>query len=109
METYTSKQYLDIENDGEEIELMESGVVKLLGGLGEVMARKVLYFSTFEDMNFQMNGLTVSNIFGEGNEVISELMTYHKEKFKFSVLSLLGSSSLIGNPTKYVNNIGTGV
>jgi hypothetical protein len=31
---------------------MEDGIEQLLGGLGESLARKVLYFSTFEDMEF---------------------------------------------------------
>jgi len=36
-------------------------------------------------------------------------MTFHKETFKYNALRLLGSSNLIGNPAKYVGNIGTGV
>lgn len=69
------KQYA-LDEEGESIN--EDGAVKLLGGLGEVMARKILYFSSLEDMTFQMNGLKCSNIFGEGNEVINELLTFHK-------------------------------
>lgn len=56
-----------------------------------------------------MNGLTVNNLFGHGNEVIYQLATYHKETFKYNALRLLGSSNLIGNPSRYVSNIGTGV
>jgi hypothetical protein len=80
-----------------------------LGALGENIARRILFFSTFEDMQFQMNGLNISNLFGEGNEVMNSLANFHKETFKFSALRLLGSSNLIGNPSRFVNNIGTGV
>lgn len=51
--------------------LQEDGAVKIMGALGEVIARKILFFSTFEDMEFQMNGLNISNLFGEGNEVMN--------------------------------------
>jgi vacuolar protein sorting-associated protein 13A/C len=37
------------------------------------------------------------------------LANYHKETFKFNALRLLGASNLIGNPSRFVNNIGTGV
>jgi len=84
-------------------------VVKILGALGEKIVRKILFFSSFEDMQFQMNGLNVSNLFGEGNEVMNQLANFHKETFKFSALRLLGSSNLIGNPSRFVSNIGTGV
>jgi len=56
-----------------------------------------------------MNGLNVSNLYGEGNEVMNQLANYHKETFKFNFLRLLGASNLIGNPSRFVNNIGTGV
>mmetsp|Transcript_10931 Transcript_10931/g.16593 ORF Transcript_10931/g.16593 Transcript_10931/m.16593 type:complete len:316 (+) Transcript_10931:9275-10222(+) len=56
-----------------------------------------------------MSGLAVTNLFGEGNEVMNQLANYHKETFKFSALKLLGSSNLIGNPSRFVSHIGTGV
>jgi vacuolar protein sorting-associated protein 13A/C len=37
----------------------------------ETMADKILTVSSFEDMLFRMNGINVSNIFGDGGEVIS--------------------------------------
>lgn len=45
-------------------------VIGLFGARDEQFARRALYFSTFEDMLFQMNGLNVSNLFGEGSEVL---------------------------------------
>jgi vacuolar protein sorting-associated protein 13A/C len=56
-----------------------------------------------------MNGLNISNIFGEGNEVFNQLATFHRETFKYNALRMLGSSNLIGNPAKFVNGVGTGV
>ena len=56
-----------------------------------------------------MNGVNVSNIFGEGNEVTNQLITFHKESFKYNALRLMGSSNLLGNPAKYMSNLGTGM
>ena len=38
--------------DDEDDNIEEDGAVKIMGALGEVVARKILYFSTFEDMTF---------------------------------------------------------
>ena len=56
-----------------------------------------------------MNGLNIKDLSGEGNEVMNQLANYHKETFKFNALKLLGASNLIGNPSRFVSNIGTGV
>lgn len=56
-----------------------------------------------------MNGVNISNLYGEGNEVVGQLLSYHKEKFKINFLKIIGASNLIGNPSRYINNIGTGV
>ena len=55
-----------------------------------------------------MNLLNIKNLFGEGNEVMNQLANYHKETFKFNALRLLGASNLIGNPSRFITNIGTG-
>mmetsp|Transcript_21721 Transcript_21721/g.33488 ORF Transcript_21721/g.33488 Transcript_21721/m.33488 type:complete len:166 (+) Transcript_21721:11906-12403(+) len=60
-------------------------------------------------MLFQMNGLNISNILGAGNEVVGQLTTFHRETFKYNALRMLGSSNLIGNPSKFVSGVGTGV
>lgn len=60
-------------------------------------------------MLFQVNGINISNVFGEGNEVMRQLLAYHRDSIKYSALAVLGSSNLIGNPAKFVNGVGTGV
>lgn len=40
---------------------------------------------------------------------MNQLANYHKESFKYSAMRLLGASNLIGNPSRFVSNIGTGV
>lgn len=55
----------------EESEAQDDEVIEIIGSRDEQFARRFLYFSTFEDMLFRMNGLNVSNIFGEGNEVFN--------------------------------------
>lgn len=52
-------------------------MMDLVGARDEQFARRFLYFSTFEDMLFQMNGLNISNMFGESNVVLRQLTTYH--------------------------------
>jgi len=81
----------------------------LLGALGEVIARKILYFSTFEDMLFRVNGININNLFGEGAEVMNMLVSFHKEQFKYNAFRVLGASNLIGNPARLINNLGTGL
>lgn len=90
------------ENGSEEL-------ISIMSASDEQMARNVLYFSTFEDMPFQMNALNIQNIFGEDKDVMSQLMTHHKETFKYNMFRLLGSSNMIGNPTKFFSGLGTGV
>jgi len=38
--------------DNNEEDIEEEGAVQILGALGEVIARRILFFSTFEDMQF---------------------------------------------------------
>jgi hypothetical protein len=87
----------------------DSEVVGFLGARDEQFARRFLYFSTFEDMLFRLNGLNIQNIFGDGYEVFSQLGAYHRETFKYNALRIFGSSNLIGNPSKLVSGVGTGV
>jgi len=106
---YSGNQLLNELDDDDADTIQEEGAIQILGALGEVVARRILYFSTFEDMVFKMNGINVSNLFGEENEVMNHLANYHKEQFKYNAFVLIGSSNLIGNPSRFVNNIGTGV
>lgn len=43
----------------------------LMSAKYEKMADRLLAVSSFEDMLFRMNGINVTNIFGDGGEVIS--------------------------------------
>jgi len=54
----------------ENIEDDLSEVIGLIGARDEMFARRFLYFSSFEDMLFRMNGVHVSNLFGDAKEVI---------------------------------------
>lgn len=99
---------VELDEDTEE-QALDDEVVGLIGSRDEQFARRFLYFSTFEDMLFRMNGLNVSNIFGESTEVYNQLSAFHRETFKYNALRLLGSSNMIGNPAKFVSGVGTGV
>ena len=84
-------------------------IIGIFAARDQRFARRFLYFNTYEDMHFVMNGLSVNNLFGQSDAVISQLLTFHRETFKYNLLKLLGSNNLIGNPSRYVSNIGTGV
>ena len=99
---------IQLDEDTEE-QVLDNEVVGLIGSRDEQFARRFLYFSTFEDMLFRMNGLNISNLFGNGDEVFNQLLAFHRESFKYNALRLLGASNTIGNPAKFVNGVGTGV
>jgi len=66
-------------DQSENIEDDMSEVIGLIGARDELFARRFLYFSSFEDTLFRMNGVHVSNLFGDSKEIVTQLATYHKE------------------------------
>jgi hypothetical protein len=50
---------------------IEQEMQALMSAKYEKMADRLLAVSSFEDMLFRMNGINVTNIFGDGGEVIS--------------------------------------
>lgn len=63
----------DDEPASDDTQSEQEGAIKLLGALGEGVARRMLYFSTFEDMHFQVNCVNINHIFGEANDVVGLL------------------------------------
>ena len=67
----------DISKDDSTLEIDETRemnsnkeLLKHLSASDEQMYRNILYFSTFEEIPFRMNGLKVSNLFGEQPDVL---------------------------------------
>ena len=55
-----------------------------------------------------MNALEIDNVYGSQN-VIQELLSEHySSNIKSNVLKIIGSTDLLGNPTDFVNTLGTG-
>ena len=57
--------------ESENIEDDMSEVIGLIGARDEMFARRFLYFSSFEDTIFRMNGVHVSNLFGDSKKIVT--------------------------------------
>ena len=51
----------------------------------------------------------MQNIFGDKSEVVDQMKAYYMSSFNGNMMSVLGSSNLIGNPTKLISYLGTGI
>ena len=79
----------------------DSSILRSLSSLG-------LSLSTFDSAPITVNSLIVKNIFGDSDEVFNQLKSYYLTSLKQNALSFIGASSLIGNPIKFINTLGTG-
>jgi len=57
----------------------------------------------------KINSLLINNIFGTPNEIFYLLKSHYMSRMKKNFFNLLGSSNILGNPTNFVNHMGTGV
>ena len=55
-----------------------------------------------------LNALEISNIYGTSGTVSGLLQEHYTSNMKANLLKLIASSDLIGNPTDFVNTLGTG-
>ena len=65
--------------------------------------------SSITDAPMQLNSLEIENVYGPSNVVQDQLREHYMSNIKANALRLVGSSDLIGNPTDFVNTLGTGV
>ena len=77
-------------------------LIKTISSLG-------LTISTFEGAPIILNPVFINNIFGDKDEVTERLLSYYYNSLKWSALSFLGSSNLIGNPISFIKTLGNGV
>lgn len=53
--------------------------------------------------------LEIKNVFGNQLEVQEQLTAHYYNSIRSNILRVLGSSDLIGNPYKLIDNLGRGV
>ena len=78
------------------------------GSLHKTISSLGLSISTFEGAPITLNSLRIANIFGDSEEVIDQMKAYYISCLKQNALRFLGASSLIGNPIKFIDTLGTG-
>ena len=77
-------------------------IVDLLSSLG-------LSFTNISNAPITLNALVIENVYGSQNVVSGLLLNHYLSNIKTNVLKLVGSTDLLGNPTDFVNTLGTGV
>lgn len=80
----------------------ESDIFKTISSLG-------LVISSIDEAPIKLNALVLKNVFGNYDDVVTQIKKHHIEKFKWNVLKFIGASNLLGNPMNFVNSLGTGV
>lgn len=80
----------------------DQDIFKTISSLG-------LVISNIDEAPIKLNALVIENIFGNQVDVIDQIRSHHMEKIKWNLLKLIGASNLLGNPTNFVNSLGTGV
>jgi len=56
----------------------------------------------------KLNALEIENVFGSETVVKELLQNHYTSNLKTNALKLIGSTDLLGNPTDFVNTLGTG-
>ena len=72
------------------------------------MANLGLQFTTITGAPMQLNALEIENVYGSQNVVKGLLIEHYQSNIKTNVLKFIGSTDLLGNPTDFVNTLGTG-
>ena len=73
----------------------------LLGNLG-------LQFANVTGAPMKLNALEIENVYGSEAVVKEQLQNHYTSNLKSNVIKLIGSTDLLGNPTDFVNTLGTG-
>lgn len=76
-------------------------MIDLLGNLG-------LQFTNITGAPMKLNALEIENVFGSETVVKELLQNHYTSNLKTNALKLIGSTDLLGNPTDFVNTLGTG-
>ena len=80
----------------------KAAILDLLGNLG-------LQFTTITGAPLRLNALEIKNVYGSQAIVTEQLKQHYMSTIKSNVLKFIGSTDLLGNPTDFVETLGTGV
>jgi vacuolar protein sorting-associated protein 13A/C len=78
-------------------------------GFNDFLKRFGLALNTIEGAPIKINALELNEVVGNINDIIYILKDRYMVRLKRNLFSILGASSLIGNPIQLVNNVSTGV
>jgi len=79
----------------------KNAIFDLLSSLG-------LSFTNITGAPMTLNALEIENVYGSQAVVKELLINHYSSNIKSNVLKLIGSTDLFGNPTDFVNTLGTG-
>jgi hypothetical protein len=68
-----------------------------------------LVLTNMDKAPLRINSLITSNIFGSPQEILFLLKSHYVERMKKNLFTMIGSSSILGNPANFINHLGTGV
>ncbi|CDW82625.1 ph domain containing protein [Stylonychia lemnae] len=68
-----------------------------------------LTLANVDNAPIRINSLKSQNIFGTPHEIAHLLNNHYSERLKKNLFSLVGSSNILGNPTNFIQHMGTGV
>ena len=74
-----------------------------------IIKRFGLALNTIEGAPIKINALELKDVVGTSNDIIYILHQRYMMMLRRNILSILGASSLIGNPIQLVNSFGSGV
>jgi hypothetical protein len=68
-----------------------------------------LVLTNMDKAPLRINSLVTSNVFGSPQEILFLLKSHYLERMKKNLFTMIGSSSILGNPANFINHLGTGV
>lgn len=83
--------------------------IEQVKSFSNVFKRFGLALNTIEGAPVKINALELKDVVGTSNDILYILQTRYMAMLRRNILSILGASSLIGNPIQLANNVSTGV
>ena len=65
--------------------------------------------SNIDQAPLRLNSLVITNIFGTPNEIGYLLKNHYIDRIKSNLFTIIGSSSILGNPVNFLSHLGTGM
>ena len=87
--------------DGQATGMNRAAIVDVLSNMG-------FQFANISGAPIQLNALEIENVYGSQNVVKGLLLEHYQSNLSRNVLKTIGSTDLLGNPTDFVNTLGTG-